>query len=74
MAHIIYHSMKQVSTKRSLKKWRNQVDYEMSKEINQFHTIDAFLPLDPHFMAEEYNTTTLKHLLLMKKNWYLSIK
>ena len=33
MAHIIYHRMKQVSMKLILKKWGNQVDYKMVKEI-----------------------------------------
>ena len=74
MVHIIYHAMKQVSMKHSLKKWWKQVDDEVSKEIKQLHTIDAFLPIDPPYMAEDYNTTTLEHLLLLQENWYLSIK
>ena len=53
MAHIIHHAMKQVSIKRILKKWGDQVDYKMSKEIKQIHTREAFIPLDPHYMAEE---------------------
>ena len=74
MAHIMHHAIKQVLMNRTLNKWGKQVDHEISKEIKQFHTIDAFLPFDPPYMEEDYNTTTLKHLLLLKKHWDLSIK
>ena len=53
MAHIIYHRMKQVSMKLILKKWGNQVDYEMSKEIKEFLTREELLPFDTAYMAEE---------------------
>ena len=50
MAHIIHHAMTQVLMKPILKKWGNQVDYKMSKEIKQFHTRELFLTLDPPYM------------------------
>ena len=52
MAHIIHHAMKQVPMKRIYKNWCKQVEDEVSEEIKKFHTREAFLPLDPAYMAE----------------------
>ena len=53
MEHIIHHEIKQVSMKRNLNKWVKLAEDELSKEINKFHIIEAFLPLDSSHTKEE---------------------
>ena len=74
MVHIIYHAMKQVSMKRNMNSWEKQAEYEVSKKLYKFHMREELFPLDSPYIKEEENIAALEHLLLLKENWYLSIK
>ena len=53
MAHLIQHSMTQVSMKRGLKKWGEIEKDLVLKELKQFHMREAFLPLYPYQITQE---------------------
>ena len=66
MAHIMHHAVKQVPMKRDLNKWWKRPEDAVSKELNQFHMGEAFLPIDPDQIIEEENIMAMEHLLLLE--------
>ena len=66
MAHIMHHAVKQVPMKRDLNKWWKRPEDAVSKELNQFHMGEAFLPIDPYQIIEEENIMAMEHLLLLE--------
>ena len=53
MAHLIQHSMTQVSMKRGLKKWGEIETDLVLKELEEFHIREAFLTLYPSHITQE---------------------
>ena len=51
MAHTIHYAMAQVLNKRGLKTWDKLADDAVSKDMNQFHMVEAILTVDISHMT-----------------------